>query len=666
MKIGLGVDTGGTCTDAVLYDMEEQKIIFSAKALTTKQDLAIGIAAAIEQMPADRLKEVSLVSLSTTLATNACVEDKGGRARLIFIGGDRSVVEQTGDRYGLPSVDEIYFLDGCVNARGEIEQEPDWELFKQECVPFLSGCDCAAVVCCQGIRNPSLELKAKEIISQATGLHTVCGHDLFWDLNYIKRGSSTLLNARLMPVIQSFLTAMKKVTDQKDIHAPIVIVRSDGSLMSEAFAKEHPVETILSGPAASVIGGMKLSESKDCVIVDMGGTTSDIAVVKNGFPVKVSDGVQIGKWSTFVKSVSIHTFGLGGDSLIHLDSMGHPVVGPQRAIPLCVASSRWDNIRQELEDLLKSERNPSHYLNEFVVCLRELPADNCYTEREQQICKIVGNQAMRVDRLAEALGIDLYLLDTQRLESDLILMRCAFTPTDVMHIRGDYNAFDTEASKLAAEYLSRRIHSSPEDLCNDIYECIQKNLFFHIAQMLLENELSNLSESELQGINRLLEKSWAERNHDQSLLKCIFQTPAALVGIGAPTHIFLSEVARAFGTNCVIPESAPVANAFGAIVAEISATATVEIHLEGNLESPDVYYAQGPGINFNSEDYNETVAMAKEAACRAAKEEAIRRGANGDLSVTCQVITSASNPSAPDAAPFGSKVIATATGSSSF
>ena len=91
MKIGLGVDTGGTCTDAVLYDMERKKIIASAKALTTKQDLSIGISAALEQLPPEQLSEAALVSLSTTLATNACVEDKGGRAKLCLLYTSRCV-----------------------------------------------------------------------------------------------------------------------------------------------------------------------------------------------------------------------------------------------------------------------------------------------------------------------------------------------------------------------------------------------------------------------------------------------------------------------------------------------------------------------------------------------------------------------------------------------
>ncbi|MFR1477121.1 MAG: hydantoinase/oxoprolinase N-terminal domain-containing protein [Hydrogeniiclostridium mannosilyticum] len=171
MKIGLGVDTGGTCTDAVLYDMERKKIIASAKALTTKQDLSIGISAALEQLPPEQLSEAALVSLSTTLATNACVEDKGGRAKLILLAGIAISSRRPGAAMAFrPLTSSIFWT--AASTRGEVEQEPDWDLFRRDCASFLSGCDCAAVVCCQGIRNPSLELKAKGI-SELTGLHRV-------------------------------------------------------------------------------------------------------------------------------------------------------------------------------------------------------------------------------------------------------------------------------------------------------------------------------------------------------------------------------------------------------------------------------------------------------------------------------------------------------------
>jgi N-methylhydantoinase A/oxoprolinase/acetone carboxylase beta subunit len=110
-KIGIGIDTGGTYTDAVIYDFSEKKVLGTAKALTTRQDLAIGILEALDKLPQDLLKEAGLISLSTTLATNACVEDKGGRARLIFLGGDKKVIGEFGSRYGLPPADEIYIQE---------------------------------------------------------------------------------------------------------------------------------------------------------------------------------------------------------------------------------------------------------------------------------------------------------------------------------------------------------------------------------------------------------------------------------------------------------------------------------------------------------------------------------------------------------------------------
>src|SRR5690606_30033303 len=106
---------------------------------------------------------------------------------------------------------------------------------------------------------------------------------------------------------------IKKSLAARGVKAPLVIVRSDGSLMSEEFSKVRPVETLLCGPAASVMGGIEITQEQNCLIVDMGGTTTDIAIVKNGVPVKAEEGISIGNWRTFVKGVYIETFGLGGD-----------------------------------------------------------------------------------------------------------------------------------------------------------------------------------------------------------------------------------------------------------------------------------------------------------------------------------------------------------------
>ena len=111
MKIGLGIDTGGTCTDAVLYDFEQNRVLASAKAITTKEDLSVGILSAIDSLPPEYLPEIVRVALSTTLATNACVENKGGRAKLLLMNAYRKVVADAGKHYGLPAMEDIRFLD---------------------------------------------------------------------------------------------------------------------------------------------------------------------------------------------------------------------------------------------------------------------------------------------------------------------------------------------------------------------------------------------------------------------------------------------------------------------------------------------------------------------------------------------------------------------------
>ena len=165
----------------------------------------------------------------------------------------------------------------------------------QDCQDWIKDADAVAVVQQLGIRNNETERKVKQVIAEQFGLNVICGYELFSDLNYIKRGASTLLNARLIPVIADFLQAIKKSLQQRKITAPVVIVRSDGSLMSEKFTTVRPVETLLCGPAASVMGGIELTGEQDCLIVDIGGTTTDMALVKGGVPVKAKDGVNVGK-----------------------------------------------------------------------------------------------------------------------------------------------------------------------------------------------------------------------------------------------------------------------------------------------------------------------------------------------------------------------------------
>ncbi len=665
MNLVLGIDTGGTCTDAVLYDMESQHVAASGKTLTTKDDLSKGIGAVLDQLPQDLLAQANCLSLSTTLATNACVEDKGGRAKLIFIGAERQIVESTGGKYGLPPAEEIFFLDAVIHGDGSVEQEPNWDRFLTDAAPFLRNADAVAIVAYQGIHNPILEQQAKALLLQHFGLNAVCGHELFWTLNYIKRGGSTLLNARLIPVIASFLTAVRKTLKTRGLCLPIVIVRSDGTLMSEAFSQERPVETILCGPAASVLGGMKLAGRQDGIVVDMGGTTTDLAIVRNGRPVMGTDGVSIGKWNTCVDSLYVHTFGLGGDSVVRLGKDGGITVGPQRVIPFCVAASRWESVVPALAELVETGRTSGQPLHEFFYLLRDVSEDVFYTGEEREACRLLGRGPMRLDRLAEAVGCDHYTFRTDRLEREGIVMRCGFTPTDAMHLLGDFRQYDRHASELGARYLANCLSVTPEKLCDMVYEFVKKTLYTHLVQALLENGNPIYKKGELDvPVKAIVDAGWEHRHDPDPVFHFYPRTSLPLIGIGASTHLFLPDVAEALGTDYVIPDHAAVANALGAAVSNISAVVSAEVRPEEGG-----FWIHTPRQRLFEEDQEEAFHMAERFVMEEARQEAIRRGVRGEITVSCsrQPITAMIGAEAHwKEVCLATIVSATATGSAGF
>lgn len=146
MRIGIGIDTGGTCTDAVVYNFEEKRILASAKASTTREDLSVGIEEAISKLPESLRAQAEAVALSTTLATNACVENKGGRGKLFFFGANPEIVRQTGAQYGLTVDENLFFVESRTCPNGFIEKQPDWDEFRKQLKVQLVNTDAVGVV----------------------------------------------------------------------------------------------------------------------------------------------------------------------------------------------------------------------------------------------------------------------------------------------------------------------------------------------------------------------------------------------------------------------------------------------------------------------------------------------------------------------------------------
>jgi len=147
--IAIGIDTGGTCTDAVVYDMESREILASGKTLTTKSNLEIGIANVLDQLPEDLLKKADIFSLSTTLATNTCVENKGCRAKLLIIGTTEDMVTGLTEnlrQYGITDISQIITLDAKVENLYSDPYDPDWDDLKRRIPELFSDCDAVGIV----------------------------------------------------------------------------------------------------------------------------------------------------------------------------------------------------------------------------------------------------------------------------------------------------------------------------------------------------------------------------------------------------------------------------------------------------------------------------------------------------------------------------------------
>lgn len=627
---GIGIDTGGTYTDAVVYDFETRKILDSSKALTTRDDLSRGILQALDALDPALVQRAGMVALSTTLATNACVEGKGGRAKLLFIGVDPKTVEWVGAEAGLTEPDKIYFLDARTSMDGRVAESPDWGAFLRDSEEWFRDADALAIVALNAASNGAvMEKEALAAVSGRYDIPVICGHELFSDLNAIKRGASALLNGRLIPVLHEFLMAIRRSLKARNLDVPVAIVRSDGSLMSERFTGVRPVETILCGPAASIVGGQALSGEQEAVIVDMGGTTTDIALIRGGSALKATSGIHIGAWHTFVKGVYVETLGLGGDSAVRHNPNGALHLLPRRLIPLSVAARRWPQVVPALQKLLMQREKHSLPLHEFFTLVRDISISPGYTADEKRFCAALQHGPLIYEDAAQAIGRDMYGLSVERLEREGVVIRAGLTPTDIMHLKGDFAAFDRVAASLGAQFVAACAGLSVEKLCDWVYGEIKRKLYLAVAGMLIREDMPAFHKTGIGGdLVAFLNRAWEMSRQAETGTRFQVATTSTLVGVGAPIHLFLPDVARALGAGCVVPELAGVANALGAVAGNVAAVCAATIR-----PSAEGFQVFGADAFETAEFLEDATRIAREFAEREARAEALRRGASGELVV---------------------------------
>ena len=395
--LGIGIDTGGTCTDAIVYDLDTKEILGAGKALTTKSHLETGIANALDRLPQDLVQKAEFLALSTTLATNACVENKGARARLLMIGFDPNMMEHLKEiyaSYGFDDLTQFIILDAKVENLFPDAFDPDWNDLRQKAPQYFADCDSIGIVQKHPRANGGrFELTARQILRDTLPLPITIAYDISNEVDILKTCAGTMLNARLIPLISEFMDAVHHVMESRHLHIPLSIVRSDGTLMSEEMAKTYPVETLLCGPAASVVGGSELSHTDSGIIVDMGGTTTDIALIHKKEPVLANGGIHIGQWKTMVQGLYVDTFGLGGDTAVRFKN-NQLFLDTIRVIPISVLASQYDDVLPALQELASKHRLHSRWIHEFYVLQKDISDKTGYTEDEQRLCAFLKEKPL--------------------------------------------------------------------------------------------------------------------------------------------------------------------------------------------------------------------------------------------------------------------------------
>jgi N-methylhydantoinase A/oxoprolinase/acetone carboxylase beta subunit len=621
----LGIDTGGTYTDAVLYS-ETHGVVARAKALTTRHDLSVGISGAVEavlEQAKASVSSIGLVSLSTTLATNALVEGQGGRAGLVMIGFSPDDLKRDGLADALGN-DPVIFLPGGHNVHGN-ETQLDMSALDEALPTLGQTVSSFAVAGYFAVRNPAHEQRVRDRIRAVSQLPVTCSHELSSKLGGPRRALTTLLNARLVSMIDRLIGACEDYLARRGIHVPMMVVRGDGALISASEARLRPIETILSGPAASLVGARHLTGLDDAVVSDIGGTTTDVAVLDKGRPKLDAEGAVVGGYRTMVEAVAMRTFGLGGDSEVRINDRGLKAkidLGPRRFMPLSLASALHpEAIVPVLE---RQVRAPHIGRNDGRFAVRTGVPERLASglqPQEQALYEKIGATPLPLDGL---LATTLQKATLDRLVARGLVHICAITPSDAMHVLGGQGQWDAVAARLGLELAARTrdgtgrpIADSPEVLARMLVDRLTRQS----ADVILSACLADDGVSAIDPANSISIDRALHRQPGIVTFRIALDRP--LVGLGASAPVYYPAIAAMLGAESTIPADAGVANAVGAVVGQIRTAVTVFV----TMPEDGVYIVNGAGESVRLVDQAKAFSLASERATTAALDAARANGA---------------------------------------
>ncbi len=623
----LGIDTGGTFTDAVLYD-SEKGLLRTAKSLTTHYDLAVGIrnvVGLIDSDPDTPLSDlVQVTSISTTLATNAIVEGRGGTVCLLLIGYRPEALDRADLRKAIRT-DPVEFIEGGHTATGDEYQTLDLESAKAAILRHASSVTAFTVAALFSVRNTEHEVAVRNLVLELTDKPVTCTFELTASLNAPRRAMTAVLNARLIAPISQLIKTVRSELAAKKIKSPLMVVKGDGSMMGAELAMVRPVETILSGPAASIIGAVHLAKSPVAVVSDIGGTTTDIAILRNGNPRIARDGAMIGGFRTFVEAVDVYTVGLGGDSIVSPNS---PLrVGPNRALPLSCLGQQYPDILQILQEQLTKKWQ--EYQGCFLLRRKESEDLNGLTRSDLRLWELLEHGPISCDELFKEPAM---LRAFRRMRTLDLIHMAAFTPTDALHLLGKMDRWSVDSAIFGAEIWQRHLSGRTGDSFTNTTEFAKA-----VVELMVQRSSSSLIEaiavSEVfkvpnSGLNEYL-LNRAVGSERSKLLDVQLHIAGVLAVVGAPARSIYPQVAKRLNTKVNIAEYHEIGNAVGAAIG------TVMQRVSSLITSPaeGIYRAHTPsGIQDYDNLDDAADAATKELEDLANQRAAVSKAANVDTS----------------------------------
>ncbi|WP_370572411.1 hydantoinase/oxoprolinase family protein [Methanomethylovorans sp.] len=590
MRYSLGIDAGGTYTDAVLLNSDDGKVLQANKALTTYPDLILGIRDSLDGLDQKFLSNVRLVSVSTTLATNTILENTGYPVGLILVG-----------KAGIPVDQKIKCsiqVRGGHNSAGNEVEPLDILAVEHFILEVKNKVSAFAVSSYFSVRNPEHELRVKESVVRLTCLPVVCGHELAQDLGVYDRGVTAYLNAQLIPITSQFMQAVTSEIKKRNIQAKLMMLKCDGSMVSIEEALKKPIESIFSGPAASLLGASHLSGFESCVVVDVGGTSTDVSMIHEGLPEISNLGAVVGKWQTKVKALKMETSAIGGDS--HVWILNHEIhVGPRRVIPLCLAAMKYPEIKEKLkmdQNILRNQIGENIQPTKFFMKSGKIPDE--LNSEEKDLFERLSDRPYTVS--------DIYW-NENRMPSPMtmntliqkrLVKTIGFTPTDALHVMGEYEQWDVEAAHIGAEVLSRFTGIEKLELCSKVKEQVASNIALNLAAFLLDG----VDKEEIRKI--INGKFFAG-----------IKVKMPVVLLGGPVVAYKADLGKYFESIIVVPEYADVGNAVGALVGK--GIKRLEVLIKASLTEskynlkPESYIVFYPGGRTEFSSYTEALQHAE-------------------------------------------------------